>query len=302
MNTEKYLIKCLTVDEAILRHPKLKTDYAMRFILGYIVFRLNLEEIEWTFSQSEIERQLNMPQKMVNRRCRKLIDWGILICGDSIKTKTGEYVSMSVNVESLESFLKGGPSQGDLAGGMLSQGDSAGSVKVTYQSSHGDWYNKDKEKKDASKKKDEAKQKGSREDLASTFDEIFDGYSDALEKAPQLSNQDSNGQKATAVQSINILPNGSEAAEEAPKNTGNKANGSLQQYSESKYPTESSRLDAGRSVAVPAATGGKANAVAAERETRLQRDLAKLESQRDQMTPELFESMRQAIVRTSLSA
>jgi hypothetical protein len=98
-------IEFLTIDGKILRHPKLKNDYPMKLILGYVFFRLNLEKTEWTFSQADIRKQLDIPQTIVNRRCKELLRIGIFNAGNSVKCHGGEFIPMTVNQEKLTEFL-----------------------------------------------------------------------------------------------------------------------------------------------------------------------------------------------------
>ncbi len=146
-------IKFVTIDESILRHTELTNDTEMKLILGYIHYRLKLDGYEWTFSQSEIQKQLGFSQKMVNRRIKELIEQEILVCGHSIKCATGSYIPMTVNEFKLNEFIKRGQVKVTVASNKvilgLSQGDLGGksqclrgAVKVTEGVSQGDYYNK----------------------------------------------------------------------------------------------------------------------------------------------------------------
>ena len=80
MNQTASKLDCLTIDNEIIN---LNCDWNVKAVLQYIKFRLNLKDIEWTFTNTDISHALNIHHSNITRLFKEFIR-------DGVFTKIGE--------------------------------------------------------------------------------------------------------------------------------------------------------------------------------------------------------------------
>jgi hypothetical protein len=69
-------LDCLTIERDIIN---LNCDWNVKAVLQYIKFRLNLKDIEWTFTQTDISHTLRIHKSFISRLFQDFIKSGIFI-------------------------------------------------------------------------------------------------------------------------------------------------------------------------------------------------------------------------------
>jgi hypothetical protein len=94
--TKSKELECLTIHEDIIQ---CKCDWDVKAVLQYIRFRLNLEEIDWTFSESNLVEMLHIDDSKMNRIFETLSGAAVLIFDRKESLGHGHYPTTFYKVD-----------------------------------------------------------------------------------------------------------------------------------------------------------------------------------------------------------